>query len=832
MIKAIRRPDMLGGLILFSMLAYFLFPYVSHRYEFSHNDVVYNYAPFREWFVSHLRAGRFPIWDPMMGLGRFAEVWTTLPVDVLTPLEMALPGLPFSYLFALQMLILGAASYWGFRKLDFDATSSCLGVILFIFAPATSYFVRYYITIPPMVLYTLAFVSLFKYLTTGQRRFLLVAVANGLLFTVGGKVDFEFQILATICGGLIFFLFFLEAAGRSVLNLFLTGTAMCAPVLVHWWYLNLVATSASQSIRPSPSAFSLSGLLSSLGAIFTDPRMVIVLAAIFLLLMFRKPVKWKSVHLPLRVLIAAGLVASTAFAILAGSWAYLVGILMGAIVSYLSRAPGPLRWNRLLEIQVLIYYFCRPIPGEVEEVLIMNQTHFVIRIAISFLATVGLSSIRETVKSWAMACAMACLTLRTLGLPLLSHLAGIVWIPARDNYLLDLPMAVLAVLGFDWLMQTGRLRRWSRPLVGFVLVVVVTGLSEASRYPRTVHNDPLFSDNLRTEMGKIAAEIPAEGIVPPRVLGYFHGYRRLFGMADVREYQSLNAKLYGLYSISSRLNVPVEDVTNVGSLTGGTSDLFRAMIKKMTTIESKVRNLPPGLDFYYHYVVNAVPPLDCVQLRLLGVEFIEGLNGRYYSSNAQQLNQFYSLTEPQGIELAKDVSDKITRCGFQSVSYGGRDFWRIQDPMPRAFLIDLPILAPTSPSDVKGIDVGQRKLIIGNDVVKWSPATIKAYDPNTVIIEATSDHETTLILTELYSQFWRAEVNGAQVEVTPAFGLFRSVSIPKGASSIKLSMEYPKKIKTLIITGMALFLLILLGVLIWSRPGPPAVEMDKQRPLL
>ncbi|MGE4130483.1 MAG: hypothetical protein AB7F86_02530, partial [Bdellovibrionales bacterium] len=73
----------LSWILLGIVALYDIFPYLFHQKEFAHRDIVYVYAPIRSWFAEQLRHGIYPFWDPFMGLGRLADAWTTIPVDLL-----------------------------------------------------------------------------------------------------------------------------------------------------------------------------------------------------------------------------------------------------------------------------------------------------------------------------------------------------------------------------------------------------------------------------------------------------------------------------------------------------------------------------------------------------------------------------------------------------------------------------------------------------------------------------------------------------------------------------------------------------------------------------
>jgi len=67
------------------------------------------------------------------------------------------------------------------------------------------------------------------------------------------------------------------------------------------------------------------------------------------------------------------------------------------------------------------------------------------------------------------------------------------------------------------------------------------------------------------------------------------------------------------------------------------------------------------------------------------------------------------------------------------------------------------------------------------------PATLRAYEPNRVVIDVETDRPGLLILTDTYYPGWRAEVDGQDAPIYRADGLFRAIAIGPGSHAVVLT---------------------------------------------
>lgn len=108
--------------------------------------------------------------------------------------------------------------------------------------------------------------------------------------------------------------------------------------------------------------------------------------------------------------------------------------------------------------------------------------------------------------------------------------------------------------------------------------------------------------------------------------------------------------------------------------------------------------------------------------------------------------------------------------------------------LPRAFLVDL--------------DLSRNASALSGSV------EILRYEPNHIDIDVQSPQNAYLILSDTYSSDWHASVDGRKTDVLMAYGVIRSVFIPKGNHHVKYEYR-PKSLKW----GFMITVVTLLGLL-------------------
>ena len=84
-------------LILFPF--YFAYDLYTGNLFFMHRDFAGMYYPYRQWFLDRLMNFEFPVWNPYWGLGHEAVIWSTVPVDFYSLIEIFIrPNYQYFYL--------------------------------------------------------------------------------------------------------------------------------------------------------------------------------------------------------------------------------------------------------------------------------------------------------------------------------------------------------------------------------------------------------------------------------------------------------------------------------------------------------------------------------------------------------------------------------------------------------------------------------------------------------------------------------------------------------------------------------------------------------------
>ena len=114
-----------------------------------------------------------------------------------------------------------------------------------------------------------------------------------------------------------------------------------------------------------------------------------------------------------------------------------------------------------------------------------------------------------------------------------------------------------------------------------------------------------------------------------------------------------------------------------------------------------------------------------------------------------------------------------------------RDGWPAVDPR-RVVLLEQ---APAGPRGLP-LPIGERAGVRGLPTVEPSgTAHIINYANTEVSVETDSPSAALLVLTDVWHPWWRAEVNGAPVEILKADVLFRAVAVPPGSHVVRFSFH-------------------------------------------
>lgn len=174
-------------LCLAGFATYFLYDILTDAAVFAHPDINGIYFPFREWFHGWLSRGVFPLWNPHFGSGTTATIWSTLPVDQYSILEILGVHTYDVFLWIGCVSVLVAAFYL-MLLITGDVVASVLCSILFFVGPWTAYFIPYFLNLNSYLSIVLCLWAFMK----GPRFWWALSLA-ALVGTMGTKLEYQYM---------------------------------------------------------------------------------------------------------------------------------------------------------------------------------------------------------------------------------------------------------------------------------------------------------------------------------------------------------------------------------------------------------------------------------------------------------------------------------------------------------------------------------------------------------------------------------------------------------------------------------------------------------------
>ena len=106
---------------------------------------------------------------------------------------------------------------------------------------------------------------------------------------------------------------------------------------------------------------------------------------------------------------------------------------------------------------------------------------------------------------------------------------------------------------------------------------------------------------------------------------------------------------------------------------------------------------------------------------------------------------------------------------------------------------------------------------------------ITNYEAERIVIKTESDRGGYLILTDTFYPGWVAIVDSQTIEITPAFGLFRSIELPSGSHTVEFRFE-PVSLKAgAMISVVSLMVLVVLMISSRFTPHDTHLPSDPQK---
>lgn len=838
---------LLSLLVLLAFCIWFSSDLIFLKQGFYHTDFATYYFPYRHWFTQQLALGRFPIWNPFFGVGTTAHIWSTFPMDIYSLIELLI-GPKYHILLGIQSIFLVMSGYLAFRWCGFSAAVATFGILVAFVSPWVTHYFFYFINTNTFISYLSIFALMNQWFERRRTSSLFGIFFVTVFSFFGTKPEYWFAQNSTLA--------FLALVG-GLNQVRLERTRQCGfssiglpllflglGVVANAWQWNLILRIVRLSERGIPSSLShlfswplyenlaLSICESTFWALFGSGAFIYL--GTILLRKWNAKFATRLIYLLCSALLFRLVFKKQPDLLGLESWALsgsIIGLAIVVLKSFLEARGRGAREELVADLTRLLfllapflYYLGRAggtYLGEVE--MILASPH-VFKGLLGVLLPLGLTQIRAS-RPVLLAFAAVCfvLIMREQGQIILSHVAGILWYPVRDNFIIDFSIAVIAAAGLQSLYQLGSGFFRDHVVNGLAFLcslVIVTSpfysLPAEYTHPFTTkHNRLYYSNYLVMEavgdypffegikvIREMARAFP--GNSPTRVMNLPNDFTYTFGnesfllegVGQVVAWESLVPKNYVEWS--KYKNFGIRPGTRWWGYPGAYTD-------KVT------KRLPPPnmLNFdantTYLATLMAKPPLGRDTLRLLGVEYIANLvpDPQFHSKQKSFMEEVAPL-KPEWTKTLENMLYPLDAYGILNHTF---HLAKISSPFPRSFLISntsAPDLA--AELDPVGSDRND-EITIKDQRHPVTPASIANYDSEKVEIVYDSKEAAHLVLTDLYHPFWTAQMDGVDTKIVPAFHIFRAVEAPAGAHKVLFTCRVPL-MKACVLLSVALVLLL------------------------
>lgn len=480
----------------------------------------------------------------------------------------------------------------------------------------------------------------------------------------------------------------------------------------------------------------------------------------------------------------------------------LAGTLLGLGLSL--RVSGRAPWSdyasQTLLLFPFVYYYCRQAHGDLGEAYYVRLAPVVLQVVLAAGVWLGCALVRrEPLARLAYASVCFVFLMRDQGQIILSYLTGWLWIPTRDNYIVDFAFLLLALLGLQRLSDRaapsadGHRSRGLGVAEGLALTAVAALVLATHSNLYYVHplmgkapdGYPYFSGvaSVRDLFRRLNEGPTARAYLYNEPFMEFHhgaGSSLVEGFSQVTSYASLNNRRYREWTTYHSLGIrPGQHWRGYpNEYTPGTI----ARLPRTNTLGYTNSQI-------YSYTLVNRPPLDGHLLRILGVDRV--IHVRFSAGQYAIEDRAPSLPDDMRARLQPSRVRGILSPGAPT----GPDPMFVADlaaPLPRAFLV------PAIPRERRAEFESDltprweaRTLRAASLRMPAEPAVITRYEPEHVTVSVTSREAATLVLTDLYHPFWRVSVDGRLADLTPALFLFRAVDVPPGTHRVDFICRIP-----------------------------------------
>ncbi|MFZ3091837.1 MAG: hypothetical protein WA240_14615 [Nitrospirota bacterium] len=793
-------------IILLLFPFYFTYNLYTGNVYFSHNDYPGMYYPFRQWFLSRLMNFEFPVWNPYWGAGHEAVIWSTVTIDPYTILELII-GPRYGYYHLIQCMAFVMAGYYVFRKLKFDPWPAAASSLLFFMSPIVTYWYFHFIKTDLFIAHMFMFIFMVKWFETGQYRYVFLMGWSFFLGMFGTKIEFWFfEVVFNI---LLSTIAFFIMKPRKVSMVFIVWASILAAILAQSWQINLLLNALTNSGRLSiphglHNLFSLE-IYRNLYLSFSDTELLpaaLIGVLFFAGLQAKPPFRW--------LLILTGLVVSILFRFWDFSFIRLFvhsPVMFGALIASIMLIRNPSR-KYLLSAWILFmlpaYYWCKPLINNDDATYLLRIAPVLFQGIWGFLVFMGCLQVhRYRMAKLAYLSVLMVFILQSQGQIILSYLFGYLWIPGRDNYLIDFSFIVIAAFGTTTYF---RFKPLLIRLAPFIIIFAAYNNLYYAAFPQPIPGiaNPLLNSKLPYDPFK---EVP--GLRDTIKKWSYLPYQRAID-TDIENKlpqnqgtflleHAGNATFYGSISPAPyrelinyyRYGIKPED-----KVAGYPSFYSEKTISRLP----KLNNGGFSNGLIYYSTVWITPPFELDLLRLLGVNHI--------------------ITRDDG--LIPPLVQKLKLGNVMKTNEFNTS--ELTDTLPRSFLvtnINQENLQDFKENMRPHIELEGAENPTSHGVYIARPASFLGYEPEYVAIQVESPSEGYLVLTDVFHPYWSAAVDGNVVEIIQAFHAFRGVKVPAGLHKVEFFCRVPYFKLAFFITFITIVICLAGTFYFWSKKVRP-----------
>lgn len=789
-------------ILLFLFPFYFTYNLYSGEIYFSHNDFPGMYYPFRQWFLNRLLNLEFPVWNPFWGAGHEAVIWSTVPIDPYTILELII-GPRYAYFHLIQCMAIVLAGYYVFKRLNLKSWAAVIGSLLFFMSPIVTYWFFEFINTNTFIAHMLTFLFMIKWFESGRLQYLFLTGWAFFFGMFGTKLEFWFFEAAFFAILPVISYFIIKPSRPSMV--FMAWAAILTAILAQSWQINLLLNALTNSGRLSiphglHNLFSME-LYRNLYLSFGDTELLP--AALIGILFFaglhaKPPYRWP--------LILTGIIAFLLFRFWDFSFIRLFvrsPVMFGALIASIMIIRNPSR-KYLLSAWILFmlpaYYWCKLLVN-------LDDTLYLLRIApvlfqgiLGFFVFMGcLQMHRYRTSQIAYLSILMVFLLETQGQIVLSYLFGYLWLPGRDNYLIDFSFIVIAAFGTTTYF---RFKSIFLILAPFIIVFAAYNNLYYAAFPQPIPGiansllnsklpyDPFIGVPGLKEIIKKWNYLPYRRVMDPDIENKFPQNQGTFLLE-----QTGNATFYGSMvpkRYNNLINFYRYGITPEDNISGYPSVYSERTISRLPKLNTK--GFSNGL--IYYMTVWTIPTFDLDLIQLMGVDHI--------------------VTRDDGL-----IPPLVQKLKLRNVTKAGEfNEAELSDTLPRSFLVtnvNQENLQDFKENMRPHIELKGNRNNLSSNAYIATPAQFLRYEPEYVQIQIESASGGFLVLTDVLHSYWSASVNGSVAEIIPAFHAFRAIKVPAGSHKVEFFCSVPYFKSAFFVSFVLVAFSIIFTFYFWNR---------------